>query len=264
MLKTQICETLNKIKRLCPLIHCITNPISITRCADSILSLGARPIMAEHPKEVIKITENADALLLNLGNITDVRMKSMLLSGRTAMKKIIPCVLDAVGISCSVLRKNYAKKLIRKTSPAIIKGNYSEILALYSDDYKTDGVDAAENLSKDMVLDAAISLSGKYGAVILASGKEDIITDGKRVAFIKNGTEKLGKVTGTGCMLGAICACGLSVAQPFTAATFACAVLGVSGEEAGNNNFICEVIERFSEITLENKINIEVTDVEKS
>ena len=82
-----------------PLIHCITNPISIHQCANSVLAVGARPIMAEHPEEVRDITHTANALMLNLGNITDVRMQSMLLSARTAKEKGIPAVLDAVGVA---------------------------------------------------------------------------------------------------------------------------------------------------------------------
>ena len=60
-----------------PLIHCITNPISIHDCANIILAAGGRPIMAEHPVEVTEITSHAQSLALNLGNITDARMKSM-------------------------------------------------------------------------------------------------------------------------------------------------------------------------------------------
>ena len=54
------------------LIHCITNPISMNQCANTILTLGGKPIMAEHPEEVAEITRTASALLLNLGNISDI------------------------------------------------------------------------------------------------------------------------------------------------------------------------------------------------
>ena len=71
-----------KVRAQAPLIHCITNPISINQCANAILAVGARPIMAEHPKEVREITDSARALMLNLGNITDARMTSMEISAR--------------------------------------------------------------------------------------------------------------------------------------------------------------------------------------
>ena len=95
------------VKQTQPLIHCITNPISINQCANGILAIGARPMMAEHPKEVSEITRTAQALMLNLGNITDARMESMLISAKTANEMGIPILLDAVGIACSTLRREY-------------------------------------------------------------------------------------------------------------------------------------------------------------
>ena len=112
------------------LIHCITNPISINQCANAILAVGGRPIMAEHPREVSEITATAGALMLNLGNITDVRMAAMRLSARTAAEHGTPILLDAVGVACSRLRRDYACCLMEAVTPAVIKGNYSEINAL--------------------------------------------------------------------------------------------------------------------------------------
>lgn len=125
-----------------PLIHCITNPISINQCANGILAIGARPMMAEHPKEVREITETAGALMLNLGNITDARMESMKISLLTAKEKNIPVMLDAVGIACSKLRRDYMAELLEIGIPTVIKGNYSEVYALYHDAYRSSGVDA--------------------------------------------------------------------------------------------------------------------------
>ena len=45
-------DILTGLRERAPLIHCITNPISINHCANAILALGGRPIMAEHPREV--------------------------------------------------------------------------------------------------------------------------------------------------------------------------------------------------------------------
>ena len=72
------------------LIHCITNPISMNQCANAILALGAKPIMAEHPDEVMEITRTASSLLLNLGNITDSRISAMRLSLKEASATGIP------------------------------------------------------------------------------------------------------------------------------------------------------------------------------
>ena len=75
------------LKQTNNLIHCITNPISINDCANLILALGAKPIMACHPDEVEAITLNSSALALNLGNFDDIRAKSMMISAKCAKEK---------------------------------------------------------------------------------------------------------------------------------------------------------------------------------
>lgn len=240
------------VRRQSPLIHCITNPISIQQCANAVLAVGARPIMAEHPKEVREITETADALLLNLGNITDVRMEAMLISAETAKSAGIPVILDAVGIACSSLRRTFAGKLTDLAMPTVIKGNYSEIKALDQQSYRSSGVDADSSLDREGLSSTTIRLARRYHTVILASGKEDIITDGRRLVYIKNGVRQLSAVTGTGCMLGALCAAYLSVQPDWNAAAAACAVLGICGQLAetqkGNGSFLVNLFDALSTV----------------
>lgn len=235
-------ENLNSIQKKLresnPLIHCITNPISINQCANTCLAAGARPIMAEHPKEVSKITSSADALLLNLGNITDARIKSIKISAREASHRKIPFVLDLVGIACSPLRRKLAHKICKIASPDIIKGNYSEIYAFSNSDYVISGVDADNTVTEELICEIMPKLASMYSSVIVASGKTDIITDGKKLIKIYNGTPKLASVTGTGCMLGALCACFLSVSKSLEAAVCACALLGICGELSEADNGI--------------------------
>ena len=233
-----------------PLIHSITNPISINQCANTVLALGARPMMAEHPKEVSSVTKGAGALLINLGNITDVRKKSMLISAKTAKKNNIPFCLDAVGVSASSYRRKFALKLIKKYTPDVIKGNYSEIKALSCENYSSGGVDADTSLMKNEIAEIAKKLASFYGTVILASGKTDIITDGKNVYYINNGTERLASVTGTGCMLGVMCTSFLSVSDAVCASVCAASVLGICGELSdsakGSQSFMVSLLDNIS------------------
>lgn len=241
-----------------PLIHCITNPISINQCANAILAVGAKPIMAEHPKEVEEITKTADALMLNIGNITDARMEAMPISLKEAAKQNVPVVLDIVGLACSSLRKSFVKELLREAVPTVIKGNYSEIFALYNEEYRSSGIDADSSLGSENAEKAAVFLAGRYNTTILATGQKDIITDGKRLVYINNGTEQLSSVTGTGCMLGALCASYLATDNSFDSVVYACAVLCVSGELSetveGNGTFMQNLLDRLSTAT---KANIE-------
>ena len=206
--------------------------------------------MAEHPLEVAEITATADGLLLNLANITDARIKSLQISAAVAMDKGVPVVLDAVGVACSGLRRKLALKLIENYRPTVIKGNCSEIMALYNPEYHSAGVDAQKlgDISR-----VAAKLAEKYGGVVLASGKTDIITDGKKIVKIKNGCVQLSKVTGTGCMLGALCATYLSVADGMEAAKTACGVMGICGElsrtKRGNGTFAVNLMDNLSTLT---------------
>lgn len=263
-------ELRKKIKTEQPLIHCITNPISIHACANVVLALGARPIMAEHPAEVAQITATAGALMLNLGNITDVRMKSMEISLRTAKENKIPVLLDLVGTACSDLRFYYAKHLMEIGGISVLKGNMSELLAMAGRPSHSIGVDVGE---KDVVTSqnqremAAIlgQLAKETGTVILASGKKDMVISELSAYVLSNGDPMLSCITGTGCMQGAACAAYLAGADPQVAAILAAATMGIAGELAaekchGPGSFQIEFLDQLygmREETLQNRIKME-------
>ena len=216
-----------------PLIHCITNPISIHDCANIILAAGGRPIMAEHPAEVAEITSHAQSLALNLGNITDARMKSMPESLKTAASLHIPVMLDLVGTACSNLRYEFAQKLMNIHMP--------ELLAMSGQTAHAIGIDAGV---QDVLTDANRShlkelfqeKASRWNTTLLITGKEDMIVSANKCEFITNGTPAMSQITGTGCMLGMICATYLAVTDPFTAAVSAAREFGTAGEKAEKNS----------------------------
>lgn len=239
-----------KVKTTNPLIHCITNPISINQCANAVLAVGARPIMAEHPKEVCGITATSAALVINLGNITDVRISSISISAQQANEQQIPFIIDVVGASCSELRRAFALNIINQFRPDVIKGNYSEINAIYNNNYISAGVDADTALTAEYMAEISKKLAEKYNTTILASGKIDIVADSQKVYFISNGTGQLANITGTGCMLGVLCGTFISVTDSLSAAVTACVVQGICGElsatEKGNGTFMVNLMDNLS------------------
>jgi len=148
-------ELRSEIRKTHPLIHCITNPISINQCANTILAVGARPMCAEHPMEAAAVTSGSKAVMLNLGNITDVRMESMRISAKEAHKLGRRFVLDVCGAAGLENRRLYAQALIEEYVPTVIKGNYSEIKALRYPDYKSSGVDSDPKLEPAEIIEAA-------------------------------------------------------------------------------------------------------------
>ena len=245
-MRQRILQLRKRIKEEKPLIHCITNPISIHDCANVILAVGARPIMAEHPAEVADITASAGALMLNLGNITDARIESMKRSMRTAMENKIPVLLDLVGVACSDLRLDLARELLSIGHPAVLKGNMSELFAVSGLPSHAIGIDAgaqdaltAENM--ETVSEVLRAFSRNNQAIVLATGKQDFVTDGERVVLVQNGSAALSGITGTGCMVGALTAAYLpaSVALAFAgtpAALLAAITMGISGEHAASGS----------------------------
>ena len=222
--------------------------------------------MAEHPAEVTDITASAGALMLNLGNITDARIESMKCSMRTAMENKIPVLLDLVGVACSDLRLDLARELLRIGHPAVLKGNMSELLAVSGLPSHAIGIDAGvedalteENI--DGVSEVLKAFSRNNQAIVLATGKQDFVTDGERVVLVQNGSAALSGITGTGCMVGALTAaflpgCEDNIAKEMTdsieadvwsggemgfnersgnylaAAVLGTALMGIAGEEA--------------------------------
>lgn len=234
-----------------PLIHCITNPIAMNQSANAILALGARPMMAEHPLEVEEITATAKALLLNFGNISDVRMAAMEKSIAVACNIKIPVVIDAVGVACSKLRLDFFQKLLAVNSVNVIKGNYSEILALNNNTYRASGVDSENNLDLEQVKSAVCSVAKRYDAIVLATGEIDYIGYNDSLIEVKGGCEQLGTVTGTGCMLGAIIATFLAFDNSLASVEKACKFFKECGRKAqtskGGGTFMVNLINRIGE-----------------
>lgn len=216
------------------LIHCITNPISMNDCANAVLALGAKPIMAQHPDEVVQISASAQALALNLGNFDDTRARSMFLSAAYANEHQLPFILDLVGVGCSDLRRKYAKNMINNYHPTIIKGNLSELKAMDRSTSHAQGVDVGVDDMEDPHSSAVWlhKMARKYQSTILCSGEVDIIVDEHDCVLVHNGHPMMALVTGTGCMLNVITACYLSCAPPLESAVLACSYFGCAAEES--------------------------------
>ena len=271
-LLSQLEPILTYIQQEAPLIHCITNPISINDCANILLAIGARPIMAEHPDEVAEITAIAKGLALNLGNITDARMASMKISAGAAKDKGIPFVLDLVGLSCSQLRQKYAKELLQIAVPDIIKGNISELRTLLGLP-TTPGMGVEAGQKEMVTLENALEYAKifqkqarEYHTILLATGPIDLVVSSEEAYIIANGSNALASITGTGCMnnvLAGACLAGVhGISSQATnntlAAILSCLLLGIAGENIqdiylnqGPGSFHYSLMDSISKLTLQ-------------
>lgn len=260
LLLNKIIDIKNNVKAKEPLIHCITNHITINDCANIVLSVYGKPIMAEHYKEVSDITASSNALAINIGNISDNRMKSIMISGKTAYENEIPSIIDIVGVSCSSLRLNFAIDFINKYKPSIIKGNMSEIKAIFGLNAKSKGIDVNEDdiITHDTLennINIVKSLAIKTNSTVVATGAIDIISNGNKIYTLENGCEELSRITGTGCMLNVLIATYMSSKDIINSAILGTAVMGICGELSkdakGIASFKIELLDNISTIKKE-------------
>jgi len=230
-------KLLLNVREKSPLVQVITNFVTVNDCANIILAAGASPTMAHDIGEVEEIASVSSAMVLNIGTVE--KIDSMILGGKKCNELSRPVVLDPVAAGASRMRSNACADIIAGVRLAAIRGNISEIKALATGAAAGRGVDAAESdiITEDTLagsIEMAKALAARLGTVIAISGKTDIITDGKTTYIIRNGHEMMARITGTGCMLTALCGafCGANPQKLLEASAAAVAMMGVAGERA--------------------------------
>lgn len=233
---------LENVRNMKPLVHCITNYVTVNDVANIILACGGSPIMSDEPSEAEEITSICNGLNINIGTLNKSSIEAMRLSGKKASELNKPILIDPVGIGASRLRTETVFELSKKFNVSVIKGNISEILTLAKGNKFTNGVDA---LKSDLVTEANIDntlnlLKGfakKEGCIVVATSEIDIVTDGERVFLAKNGCPEMEKVTGTGCQLSGMMTAFISANQNdvFEATAASVCLMGIAGELAKKN-----------------------------
>ena len=229
-------QPIESLRRKKPLVHHLTNYVTVNDCANVTLAIGASPIMADDIGEVAEITHLAQALVLNIGTLNTRTIPAMILAGQTANQQGIPVILDPVGVGASQLRNLTAAQLLEAIQFAVIRGNVSEISFLAGVASSTKGVDASERDLKKQTnrQEIARTLAHAQHCVVVITGATDVVVDAKRVALIENGVPALSQITGTGCMLTSLIGsfCGNAPTEPFESAVCALLSMGIAGELA--------------------------------
>ncbi len=226
---------LERVRREKPLVHHITNWVTIYDCAGMARAFGALPVMAHAPEEAAEMAGLASALVLNIGTLTTGLVESMLMAAEAANRKGIPVVLDAVGVGATRLRDTQAATILQRVRVDIVKGNASEIARLAGEQVVTRGVETAE--VKSDLAEVARMLARARSMTVVITGPEDIIADRDRVFTVRNGHALMGAVVGTGCMAGSVIGAFAAVEPDHArAATAALACYGIAGELAARNS----------------------------
>lgn len=218
-----------KTRALDPLVHCIVGPAVAPLVADGLLAAGARPLMTATLAEAPTLVRGADALLVNLGMLSDEAAKAVLPTVAAARERDLPWVLDPVAVGPAPVRTTLALNLIRYR-PTVVRGNASEVAVLAGGEGGARGADSA--LASAEAEKAAHEVAMQAGCVVAVSGQPDVVSDGSSTVRVHNGVPVLTRVTGTGCLLGALTAACTAVADPFDAAVTATVWLTVAAEHA--------------------------------
>ncbi|MBU0615420.1 MAG: hydroxyethylthiazole kinase [Nanoarchaeota archaeon] len=230
----EIYEILSRIKHAKPLVHHITNWVTIYDCANMTRAFGALPVMAHAKEEVKEMTGIASALVLNIGTLTVDLIDTMIIAAKKANEKGIPIVLDAVGVGATKLRTDKVLEIMDNAKVDIIKGNSSEIGILAGAKAETKGVEAMS--VEGNLIEIAKKLAKERDATVVITGKEDIIAN-KEVYICKNGHDMMGSIVGTGCMAASVIGAFAAVEKDYAkAAAAALCCYGIAGELAAKNS----------------------------
>ncbi|MDO4315370.1 MAG: hydroxyethylthiazole kinase [Oscillospiraceae bacterium] len=215
---------LDAVKQRRPLVHCVSNIVTATDCANLALAVGASPMMAQAPQEMADITAVSDATVLNTGTPDGEKFQVCLLCGREAARLGRPVVLDPVGVGASPWRLERTLELLHLFTPTILRVNLGEAQALSQSDSREQGVDSPVPADRAEQLETAMRLAERRRTVVLLSGPEDIVTDGRAAWCVSGGSGWMSRVTGTGCMLSVLCGVFAAVEpDPVSAAVLASA-----------------------------------------
>lgn len=232
-------DCLKNVREKTPLIHNITNYVTVNDCANILLACGGSPIMADDPRDAEEIQAICGGLNLNIGTLNQRTIPAMFAAGKAANSCGHPVLLDPVGAGASSLRTQTALDLMEKVRLTAIRGNISEIKALALGSGTTKGVDAdlADAVTEDSLpqaADFAKEFAARTGAVLVITGAIDLVADASSVYAVRNGHPMMSRITGSGCMLSAMTAAYLTAnpQQPLRACLSAVCAMGICGEKA--------------------------------
>ncbi|SOC06045.1 hydroxyethylthiazole kinase [Ureibacillus xyleni] len=201
--------TLSKIREKNPLVHCITNYVVANFTANGLLAIGASPVMADEVEEVEEMVSIASALLINIGTLNTRTLESMIKAGKKANELNIPVVLDPVGVGATTFRQLAVAKILKEVDIQLIRCNPGELASLAGVTWQAKGVDSGEGEMD--VQTVAQQVASKFDCLVIVTGESDYLTNGEKEHWISGGHVLMTQVTGTGCLLSAICAATLAL-----------------------------------------------------
>ncbi|MDR1657256.1 MAG: hydroxyethylthiazole kinase [Deltaproteobacteria bacterium] len=232
MATPDLSQFLSRVQKNAPLVLCLTNVVTVTDCANALLAIGASPVMSADPQDAADLAAIAQALVINIGTISDSQQAVIDAAFDKARSRQIPIILDPVGAGATSRRLKASEKYLEGAS--IVRGNASEILALCGPASGQKGVDSSAVTELDELINQASTLAASKKLVVAVTGPTDIATDGQNVFQYEGSHILMTRLTGTGCVLSAVSG-AYAAASPealLPAAFAALKHLAIAGERA--------------------------------
>lgn len=266
-LTSAVCALIDRVRIQMPMIHCMTNQVTINDCANAVLAVGGSPIMADAPEESDAITAHAGALVLNIGQLSPRKLDAMLRSGAQASRTKIPIILDPVGVGASPFRADAVKQILERIPISILRCNRSEAAYIYGLPIAAKGIDSDTTLSVSDGEALACALANRFSCTVAMTGATDIVADTQHLYRLEGGHEMLSRVTGMGCVSSVLCGTYAAVSEnTLTAALAALGMISAAGVRAyetagqkGTGSFHIAVMDALSQLnaqTLQTYFNI--------
>ena len=205
-------ECVENVRNNVPLVHNITNYVTVNDVANVLLACGGSPIMSDDIDDVEDITSICGGLNINIGTLNKNTIPSMFAAGKKANELGHVVLLDPVGAGASKLRTNTANA----------KGVDVGVCRNITDKNLDDTISKLKSFSK------------ATGSIIAVTGAIDLVCDSEKCYVIRNGRAEMSSITGTGCQLSGLMTAFL-VANPenkLEAAAAAVCTMGLAGEIA--------------------------------
>ncbi|GAB3071221.1 hydroxyethylthiazole kinase [Salinicoccus sesuvii] len=207
-------KRIEKLRTESPLVVCITNDVVKNFTANGMLAIGASPIMSGEISEAEDLMNVASALVVNIGTADHAKVALMHGIMSAANEKGKPIIFDPVGYGASSFRVNTTEDLLSRHEVSLIKGNGGEMLALSGAKSSLKGVDSTEQTD---TAEIAKAVYNRFNVPALVTGKVDALATEDGVITMFNGHSLQGKITGSGCLLGALTAAFIGIEDDFSA-----------------------------------------------
>ncbi len=227
-------KVMESVRKKTPLVHQITNYVTVNDCANITICAGGSPVMTDSISDVEDMVSISDCLVLNIGTLNEDTVKSMIVAGKTANSLGIPVLFDPVGAGATPFRSETASKILNNVKIDVIKGNEGEIGFLSGMGGKVRGVDSA---GSDSPAEAVTEVSKKWNCVAVSTGQIDRISGNGMYAELGNGSPLLSLITGSGCMASAVVGCCLGAwNDAFEASVGGITAYNIAGETAAEKS----------------------------